>query len=78
MAAAYLAQYHWTESTRLLRPREPVPWSDSEEGDERGCEGMAAQTCSELGRHGRLAKHVPLGGNGTLIPVTCVIGTTVT
>ncbi len=45
--------------------------------DDQGCDGLKVQTYGEPGRHGPRARNVPLGGNGTLIPVMLMIGITV-
>ena len=37
--------------------------------DEQGCDGLKVHTYGEPGRHGPLARNLPLGGSGTLIPV---------
>ena len=44
--------------------------------DDQGCNGLKVQTYGGPGRHGPRARNVPLGGNGTLIPVMLMIGIT--
>ena len=44
--------------------------------DDQGCNGLKVQTYGEQGRHEPRARNVPLGGNGTLIPVMLMIGIT--